>query len=164
MASDDNDPATWIDKFLPRYRTRFDPFDWPAAGDDEWLEFVGTWVAAFRRNGVTLGEANAAALQLAEYPPTYRNQHLPAVLEVVRSNRKPQANPIDATAAERAKRQREAMARVAIEDRLTAKWQALPGEVRETIRAEVIAENPGLAKWDHFVASLCLARLQEVRA
>ena len=40
-----------------------------------------------------------------------------------------------------------------------ARWEALPAAEREAIRAEVAAENPGLARWPNMLEPLCLARL-----
>lgn len=156
------DPADWIDRYLGRYRKRFDPFDWPT-DPDGWFEFVAGWVDRLRTYRVTEGEANAAALQLAGCPPRYRNDHLPAVLEVVKSMRAPNRDPIAATAAERQRRQHEAMIRAQKRERLEAKWEALPAGRRDAIRAQVIADNPGLAKWEHFVLSLCLAAMEAPR-
>jgi hypothetical protein len=153
------DPAAWIDKFLTRYRRRFDPHDWPSDGDD-WFEFVAGWVAAFRKHRVAEGEANAAAVTLAEYPPRYRNEHLPALLTLVRSNR-PAADAPGRALAERARWRWEASVREAKGARLQVAWDALPEADRGAIQAAVEAENPGLARFEPFVRKLCLDRMRE---
>jgi hypothetical protein len=42
---------------------------------------------------------------------------------------------------------------------LKARWEAMPETDRETIRAEVKAENPGLGRWKNMLEPLCLAKL-----
>ena len=158
-----SDPVKWIDRYMGRYRARFDPHDWPR-DPDEMAEFTAVWVAAFERRGVEEGEANAAMMRLAECPPSFRNQHLPAILEIVREMRNPPSNVHEQTTQDRLARAAEAERRQRTEGRLQQRWDALSDEQRDAIRAEVVAEHPGLARWDAFVQPLCLARLQAMGA
>ena len=45
------------------------------------------------------------------------------------------------------------------EARQQAIWDQLSEDDRVSIRAEVLAENPGLRKWEEFIRPLCLARV-----
>ena len=155
------DAADWIARYLTRYRRQFDPHDWPTDPTD-YFEFAALWVDRFTKHQITEGEANAAALQLAECPPKFRNDHLPAVVAVVQMGRRA-TGPAEQTVVDRLRRAHEARVRAAKEERLQAKWDALPVKRREAIRATVTAENPALLRWAHWIHQLCLARLDSPR-
>ena len=76
------DDFKWIGKFLSRYIATIGPHDWPDDPDDM-RYFAEGWVGAFRMARITEAEADAARVRLAGYPPAFKREHLPAVVEVV---------------------------------------------------------------------------------
>ncbi len=77
----------WIDDYIARHKALTGPHDWPLAGSDDWAEYIRGWALAFIRRGVTEAEADAASARLAETPPKFQKDHLPAVLAVVEAAR-----------------------------------------------------------------------------
>lgn len=79
----------WITGFLQRHRARFAPADWPKIGpSDEWIEFTKGWITALSLRQVTEVEADIASEQLTARPPTWRREHIPAILEAIEALRR----------------------------------------------------------------------------
>lgn len=78
----------WVLRFLNDHQLRFRPTDFPATGTIENREFVRLWMTAFADESVSEREAQAASAKLGTNPPRFRNDHLPAVIAIVRQARK----------------------------------------------------------------------------
>jgi hypothetical protein len=79
----------WIDGFLVRHRARFAPNDWPREeATDENREFLRGWITAFATREVTEAEADEASRLLVATPPSWRREHIPALLAKVEEIRK----------------------------------------------------------------------------
>ena len=85
----------WIVAFLDRHRARFAPADWPRPeASEELREFVKGWITAFALREVTEAEADLASQRLATSPPTWRREHVPALLAIVEEIRKERGGPV----------------------------------------------------------------------
>lgn len=82
-----SDPGEWIPFFLVRHRDRFAPHDWPADSTDEYIDMLTDWLDAFRAGGVSEDEANRASRRLSLSPPRWKREHLPAVVETIKTMR-----------------------------------------------------------------------------
>ena len=149
----------WAYAFLERYRRLIRPHDWDDPHADEWLDFVAGWVHHLDANAVTEPEAESAATKLLGCPPRFRNDHLPALVAVVKQARESVKNPVATTYEMLNHRRQECAVMAKRREKLAAEWETLPASVRERIRAEVLAENPGLAAFEPFVRRLCLDRM-----
>jgi hypothetical protein len=80
---------TWIGGFLMRHRGRFGPNDWPAdEASDESRAFLQGWITAFATREVTEAEAEEASRLLTSAPPSWRREHIPAVVGKVEELRR----------------------------------------------------------------------------
>jgi hypothetical protein len=75
----------WVSGFLLRHMRRF-PGDWPREPSDL-AELRRLWQAALERQDVEEGEADSASRRLAESPPAFRRDHIPALLAAVKAIR-----------------------------------------------------------------------------
>lgn len=95
-----NDPGEWVPFFLIRHRERFAPHDWPADDSEEYVDMLEDWLAAFRGGSVSEDEATRASRRLTLNPPRWKREHLPAVIETVKTMRAERAPADSATTRE----------------------------------------------------------------
>jgi hypothetical protein len=86
----------WLDKFLTDHRARFAVHDWPDADSDDYRDFMIDWLEAFADLQVSEEEANRASKHLTLDPPSWKRNHLPAVLKTVRAMRLERSAPSEA--------------------------------------------------------------------
>jgi hypothetical protein len=87
---------SWLESFLAAHRERFNPHDWPDVSSDDFHDFMIDWLEAFADLQVSEEEANRASKRLTLDPPSWKRNHLPAVLKTVRAMRMERNTPSEA--------------------------------------------------------------------
>lgn len=78
----ERDIALWFKAFLLAHQARFPHGQWPE-GAEARKEFFTPWKAALARVGATADQAERASVALAEDPPRYLSDHLPALMRIL---------------------------------------------------------------------------------
>ena len=76
----ERDPALWFKAFVAEHQSRFPRSDWPAEKEER-LAFFRPWKNALAKSRATGDMAEQASLRLAENPPRFLSDHLPALLK-----------------------------------------------------------------------------------
>ncbi len=122
-----------------RLRTKLEVFDWLVKNEDKRVgkNPAGYLVASIRADYQAPGEFTGAARA---------------------EEAKKHAEEVDSKAKKKAREESEKLK--AREADLKARWDNLPEAERESIRAAVKADNPGLGRWKNMLEPLCLAALE----
>jgi hypothetical protein len=122
-----------------RVRTKLEVFDWLVKNED-------------KRVG-----KNAAGYLVSSIRSDYQAPE--EFAKVVKAEEaKKEAEEVDRRAKRKAREETEAVK--SKEAELKARWEKLPESERESIRASVRADNPGLGRWKNMLEPLCLAALE----
>jgi hypothetical protein len=122
-----------------RVRTKLEVFDWLVKNED-------------KRVG-----KNAAGYLVSSIRSDYQAPEEFAKVVKAEEARK-EAEEVDRRAKRKAREETEADK--SREAELRARWEKLPESERESIRASVRADNPGLGRWKNMLEPLCLAALE----
>jgi hypothetical protein len=80
--SGERDIALWFRGFIAAHQERFPHGAWPEDAQAR-KEFFAPWKAALAKAGATADQAERASVALAEDPPRYLSDHLPALLKIL---------------------------------------------------------------------------------
>ena len=130
---------------LTRIETKLEVFDWLVKNEDKRVgkNPAGYLVASIRSD--------------YQAPEDYEE----AAAKAKKSKSAKKADPAKETeAATKEQANQEAEASRARDAELRERWQKLPDEEKEAIRAKVKAENPGLGRWKNMLEPLCLAAME----
>ena len=122
-----------------RLRTKLEVFDWLVKNED-------------KRVGKNPAGYLVASIRSDYQPPEEFAGHAKA------EEQKKKVEETDQKAAKKARDESEKLK--ARDAELRARWDLLPEAERESIRAAVKAENPGLGRWKNMLEPLCLAALE----
>jgi hypothetical protein len=128
----------WFLVWFDRHTRRFQRSDWPALGAEEHAFFCLGWIEAFKHLAVTPEEAEAASRRLQARAPKRRDDHLGALLDLVRAAR-----------VEALPRNCVARAEHAAYEARRQRWERFTDGEKAQIFQEACVANPELAKLNH---------------
>jgi hypothetical protein len=128
----------WFLLWFDRHTHRFQRSDWPVLGSEEQANFCLGWIDAFDHLSVTPGEAEAASCRLQARAPRCRDDHLGALLDLVRMARVESLPRNSVSRAEHA----------AYESR-RQRWEQFTDFEKAEIFDQACEANPELARLTH---------------
>lgn len=160
----------WVGAFLIRHMDRFDPHDWPdPENETKWDLYERLWVVAFEHHKIMEHEAERASERLAETPPRYRKDHIPAVVKSILATRdaahRAAAQTSLAKEVAEAKARRETRLRETREYEeklaaLTQFWEALDPDERALCEKKIWDEHPGLRTFPVFLRHMAYGLIE----
>src|SRR4051812_43994199 len=77
----------WLNLFMGRHAQRHVIQDWPDPRSEEWDDLFRCWLMPLAKRNVSEAEANDASMTLAENPPRFGKDHLPALIGQIETTR-----------------------------------------------------------------------------